>query len=527
MTFFMQSDTALSAAQDNPAARPQDAFFLTDANFAPNGPHVVAVNDRFAAMTADAATTVAERALSRLEAAARARQRSQLRAGLERGEAVGPVCLRETRPDGTPVLVQVHLEPLRDPGGALRNYVGIVRDVTQRPDSERMIERIIEHAPAGMVMVDAAGTIDLVNEEAVRLLGYRREQLLGMSVDRLVPGEQRSAHHRHHQAYMAAPTARRMGGQRDLQAERGDGTRIPVEIGLVPLDLNSGTYVIASIVDISERKTAEANEAWLRRELERRNEELREVVAHTNELAEEAQAANRAKTSFLATVSHELRTPLNAIHGFTELLEQEVHGPLGDSRYRDYVATLANTGREMQTLVARLLELTRAVAGEASINPTDLDAARVLRGSAERVAERVGDAGPAITVELPTQRLVAVLDRPSLKRIANELLDNAVRHGPDEGNVRVVAAPHTGGGLTLTVADDGPGMPADAATQALQAFVQPSESYTNHAAGLGIGLSLAKALATAHGGDLWIETEPGTGTAVHATLPNPDTVPAG
>ncbi|SDG41022.1 protein-histidine pros-kinase [Limimonas halophila] len=518
----MQPDPAAAEPWRLPAARSQDALFFANADFTNGGPRITAVNARFEAMTGDAASAVAGRSLRRLEVAADAHQRSQLRSGLERGEPVGPVWLRETRPDGSPFTMEVSLEPMRDESGQLTGFVGVARDAAEHSDSEEMIRQVVEYAPAGMLMVDADGTIGLVNEEAVRIFGYRRDELMGMSVDRLVPKESREGHARQREGYAAAPSARSMGRQRDLEAERRDGSRVPVEIGLVPLELHSGSHVVASVVDITERKAAEANEAWLRQELERRNAELQAAVERSDALAEEAEAASRAKTSFLATVGHELRTPLNAILGFTDLLEQEVHGPLGDSRYREYIDTLAATGRQMQTLVARLLELTRAVAGEAEITPTDLDAAQVLTDAAERAASRAGERAPAIDVELQSGRMPAVVDRRCLQRIADELLANAAQHGDPAGTVRVVAAPQTGGGVTFTVADDGPGMSEDVASEAVQAFVQPTTAYTRHQAGLGIGLSLAKALATAHGGDLRIEARPDGGTAVHVTLPNPD-----
>ena len=124
--------------------------------------------------------------------------------------------------------------------------------------SEEIVRLAVEACPSGMIMTDAGGKIVLVNAEAERLFGYRREELLGRSIDILVPETGRAPHGGHRASFIAKPQARRMGVGRELYGVRKDGTQIPVEIGLNPIQTKDGLMVLSAITDISERKLAEA-----------------------------------------------------------------------------------------------------------------------------------------------------------------------------------------------------------------------------------------------------------------------------
>ena len=123
--------------------------------------------------------------------------------------------------------------------------------------SEEIVRLAVEACPSGMIMTDAEGKIVLVNAEAERLFGYRREELLDRSIDLLVPEAGRALHGSHRASFTANPQARRMGVGRDLYGVRKNGTQIPVEIGLNPIQTKDGLMVLSAITDISERKLAD------------------------------------------------------------------------------------------------------------------------------------------------------------------------------------------------------------------------------------------------------------------------------
>src|SRR6185369_6818809 len=152
-------------------------------------------------------------------------------------------------------------------------------DISERKQAEERFRLVVESAPNAMVLVGHDGKIALVNSQTEKLFGYSRSELLGNEVEMLIPGRFQSNHPQFRHAFFQKPTVRSMGAGRDLYAVRKDGSEFPVEIGLNPIDSPEGKLVLASIIDISERKILEAN---------------------------------RLKGDFLTNMSHELRTPLNA-----------------------------------------------------------------------------------------------------------------------------------------------------------------------------------------------------------------------
>jgi PAS domain S-box-containing protein len=159
------------------------------------------------------------------------------------------------RKDGTEVPIEIGLNPLEL--GESRFMLAAITDITERKRAEERLRAVIEAAPSATVLVDGSGRVAMTNAEAERLFGYRREELLGQSVERLLPQQFRKIHVVQRDGYLAKPTKRSMGAGRDLFGLRKDGTEIPIEIGLNPLHLGDSRYVLASIIDITERKRGE------------------------------------------------------------------------------------------------------------------------------------------------------------------------------------------------------------------------------------------------------------------------------
>ena len=243
------------------------------------------------------------------------------------------------------------MSPIRDVEGTIIGIAKIARDITERKEAEealadselrlrtmsdqealaradliaeRRFRELIEHAPDAILQVDTAGKIIVANSTAESMFGYTREELLGSSVDRLVPEASRAAHPEHRKAFAEAGIARPMGQGLDLCARRKDGTQIPVEISLSPVKTDRGIYITAAIRDVTDRKHAEAQVRLLQQSY------MQELEARK----QEAERLNRLKSDFLASASHELRTPLHTIIGFSELLAEESAGALNEEQKR-------------------------------------------------------------------------------------------------------------------------------------------------------------------------------------------------
>jgi PAS domain S-box-containing protein len=153
--------------------------------------------------------------------------------------------------------------PYRDPRGKVIGVLGISRDITDRKRSEERFRLVVESAPCGMVMIDHEGKIVLVNAPAVEMFGYDRGVLLGQSIDLLVPDRYRSAHPSHRAGFFSNPTSRAMGAGRELYGRRRDGSEFPVEIGLTPIEMAEGLFVLSAINDITERRRGEESRSRL------------------------------------------------------------------------------------------------------------------------------------------------------------------------------------------------------------------------------------------------------------------------
>ena len=236
--------------------------------------------------------------------------------------------------------------------------------------------------------------------------------------------------------------------------------------------------------------------------------------------AARAESASRAKSEFLANMSHELRTPLNAIIGFSEMIKDEMLGPLGARRYREYAADIESSGRHLLGIINDVLDLSRVEAGRLEITdiPTDMvalieAAAKMVRKQAEEKSiELVSDAGPDEITMRTDERVVT--------QILVNLLSNAVKFTPEGGHVALsVASQGARDTIIITVTDNGIGIrPEDIAT-ALTPFGQVDGSLTRKHDGTGLGLSLSKRFSEALGGSLDISSTPGVGTRVTVTLP--------
>ena len=262
-------------------------------------------------------------------------------------------------------------------------------------------------------------------------------------------------------------------------------------------------------------------------ELTRSNAELlAEIGAKlelTTELArarDQAEGANRVKSMFLASMSHDLRTPLNAIIGFSEMMLQEVRGPIGNAKYHTYIEDIHRSGHLLLSLINNILDLSKIEAGKHDLNPALLDGKRVAEECVALVASQTGFAeiDPTITTQ-GDGRLYA--DDLALRQILLNLIGNAAKFTPAGGQIAISISRAVDGGTTVTVTDTGIGMDERGIRKALEPFGQATLTARPRGSGSGLGLTIVTRLVEAHGGRFAIDSAPSYGTTVRIWFPSP------
>ena len=255
------------------------------------------------------------------------------------------------------------------------------------------------------------------------------------------------------------------------------------------------------------------------RELEDEIAERKNAEAALRAAKEQADLANRTKTEFLANMSHELRTPLNSIIGFSEILKDELFGPVGKPEYREYAGDILQSGRHLLDLITDLLDVSRIEVGALSLEEREVELGRVVASCQRLVTGRAEMAGLRLEVKMAEPAPVLLADERRVKQILLNLLSNAVKFTPRGGSVTIEVGTGGGEGVTVVVTDTGIGIAPDDWATALSTFGQVDSSMARKYDGAGLGLPLSRKLMEMHGGTLDLESGPGAGTTVVVRFP--------
>jgi signal transduction histidine kinase len=247
--------------------------------------------------------------------------------------------------------------------------------------------------------------------------------------------------------------------------------------------------------------------------------ELDHIAVELTSALRAANAANEAKSQFLATMSHELRTPLNAIIGFAEVLQREMFGALGDERYRSYADIICTSGTHLLKLINDILDVSRIDAGQLQLREEIVDVTDGIRDCLNLIETPAKGAAVSLSTNLQSPLPLVRADPRRFRQIVLNLLSNAVKFTPAGGRVAVSALVGADG-LRIAVADTGIGIAPEDIPKALERFGQIDSKIGRKHQGAGIGLPLAKHLIELHGGTLKIESELGVGTTVSIVIPN-------
>ncbi len=385
------------------------------------------------------------------------------------------------------------------------SYVIVARDVTESERANELFLRVLESAPDAMVVADADGRIAVVNSQIESLFGHQREQLIGQSVEMLLPDRFRGTHNLHRAAYFANPARRPMNRNADLYGVRRDGTEFPVEISLSPLRTNQGLLVTAAIRDVTERKRIE------------------ETLHATEERLQHKQKLE-AVGSLAAGVAHEYNNLLQIILGYTTNAMTDLSS--SEPRYQ-YLEQVVAAAKRAAALTTQLLGFGRRQTRQ----PMHVEPARAIEDFVKMVRPLIGETIELKTVLCSDEGMIHV-DLGQFQQILLNLCVNARDAMPGGGRLTIktewanlaedYCASHPGSvpgcNLLLTVADTGCGMPPQVIARIFEPFFTTKEV----GAGTGLGLATVYALVSESNGSIDFSSELGVGTSFRVYFPAVD-----
>jgi len=366
---------------------------------------------------------------------------------------------------------------------------------------------VVDESFEGIVLANGDGRIDFANPVACELLGRSAEDLEGRNVLRFLPPE---AIDFEGPDLLAGETETRVlirSSETELAGK--DGRTTPIELSIAVAQLAPGRS------PFERRTTSRYVYIYTFRDIRQR---LR-AEATLRAAADKAIEADRAKSELVANVSHELRTPLNAIIGFSEVMRQELYGPLGDRRYQTYVKDILNSGEHLLDLVNNLLAVSRLDSSEYKLSAELLNLREITEAAWNVISGSPDAKAIEFEVDIPEEAPRLFGSSQSIRQVLLNLMGNASKFTPEGGAVRVSTHIENSGEFVLTVADNGIGISKTDLPQITDPFLQVDGSTNRKHGGVGLGLHIVKRLVELHDGGMPIESELGAGTRVVLRFP--------
>ena len=247
--------------------------------------------------------------------------------------------------------------------------------------------------------------------------------------------------------------------------------------------------------------------------------ELETANAISDSARHRAEEANLAKSRFLASMSHELRTPLNAIMGFSEVMREEILGPVENPTYAGYVRDIHRSGRHLLSLINEILDLSRVEADRYPLDFRPHQLGEIARSAVVTLRVKAQQKGLKVELRIHPGLLAVRVDERAMRQTFLNLVSNAIKFTPQNGAIDIAVGPTAGGGQYVTVSDNGPGIPQDELQLVLSAFGQGSIALKHAEAGTGLGLAIVQALVGKHDGRFILASELRRGTRASVVLP--------
>ncbi len=392
------------------------------------------------------------------------------------------------RKDGKEFPVEIGLNPIVTVDGTL--VLATIIDISEREKANEQFRLMVESAPNSIILVDFSGKIVMINKQTENLFGYTREELIGNKMEILVPKRLKAHHPRLRQNFYDVPKARPMGAGRDLFGVRKDGTEVPVEIGLNPIEKDGNRFVLASIIDITERKKNDEEIRLYTKRLEDKNKELEQ---------------------FTYIASHDLREPLNSINSLIDLVIEEDFEKL-DIEVQQRLSFISKSSNRMKDLVKGLLDYARIGKDSEFLQVDFNNIVRYVLNDLELIIE---DSNAKIVVrKLPVLEALEL----EIRLLFQNLITNSIKYRSKERPLEIeIFSKKVKEGWEFSVRDNGIGIPESQREKIFVIFqrLHGRDEYE----GIGIGLSHCRKIVELHDGKIWVESELGKGSTFHFFIP--------
>jgi PAS domain S-box-containing protein len=413
------------------------------------------------------------------------------------GQGFKGIEVRRQKKDGTLVDISLSTAPICDAQGNARAIVALLEDITERKRAHeelRKLSQAVEQSPASVMITDPAGAIEYVNPKFSEITGYAPAEVQGKNPRLLKSGL--TPQDVYAQLWKTITAGGEWRGELLNKKKNGELYWEAASISPVRNDRGKITHYLAVKEDITERKRAEA--------------ELRKAK-------DAAEAATRAKSTFLATMSHEIRTPINGIIGMTELA---LDTPL-TAEQREYLTTVKESSAHLLHLINDVLNFSKIEAGKLEMDQSEFNLRPTLESVLRPLAAQARQKGLPLELEIgPGVPGELTGDPVRLGQVVVNLVGNAIKfteHGSVKLRVATVEVERQHVALRFSVSDTGIGIPAEKHRVIFDSFTQADGSTTRKYGGTGLGLAISRRLVELMGGRIWVESEAGKGTTFHFT----------
>jgi len=400
------------------------------------------------------------------------------------------------------------------------------------------LNSLFENATEGIILTNGSGDIILVNPAAERMFGYKADELIGGAIEALIPDRYKLHHKGLREGFYEHPQNRVMGQGRDLHAKRKDGTDMPVEVSLSFYKKRNELFVIAFVVDITERKKIENNVLMQQKELEKMTSDMRKLNAHLeakveertiilkealqkleqsqeelNEALNKEKQLNEIKSRFVSMASHEFRTPLSTVLSSASLLSKYTAAEEQDKRNR-HIGKIKSSVKHLNDILEDFLSLGKLDEGKVTTNFAEFDLKELIT---ETVDEMMGLLKKNQEAEMDYSGSTIVhSDKKLVKNILINLISNASKFS-SEGSTVEVKARVKGDRATVSVADHGIGIPKEDQGHLFSSFFRGANAANIQ--GTGLGLHIVKRYVDLLSGDVHLQSELNKGTKVIFEIP--------
>jgi PAS domain S-box-containing protein len=443
------------------------------------------------------------------------------------------------RKDGTRFWANVLITALRDDDGKLIGFAKVTRDLTKRRADEEelrmseqrfrlLVQSVRDYA---IFMLDPDGYVATWNDGAQRIKGYTAEEIIGQHFSVFYPTE--DAAKPAHELEVAKKTGKH---EEEGWRLRKDGSRFWASVVITAIhDSNGKLAGFAKITrDLTERRAADeraletarrlASEEAARVAAEQRAQDLRELseqlasqAAELDRQREEAEAANRVKSEFLAAMSHELRTPLNAIGGYAQLIQLGLSGPVTEEQMKQ-LDRVQRSQQHLLSVINDILNFSRLEAGRINYDIQPMPVRDALEGVSPIIEPMAESLGITLRVDMAGPDVIAMADRSKVEQILINLLSNAAKFTESGGTIDLTWGADEKN-VWLKVRDTGVGIPTEYIETIFSPFEQVNRSLASPKEGTGLGLTISRDLARGMGGNLTAESTVGEGSTFTLTLP--------